>query len=102
MAPGTPFLSSRQGLQDQIALATGGKFVRDFKIADLTFAIGLPDLKIVIDEYFGGSPTKSARARKAGYKLLCFSRQEIRAGIAGATVRRVIAESRRSQSLGAR
>jgi hypothetical protein len=94
----SPFLSSRQrqGLQDQIALAVGGKFIRDFKIAAETFVIGLPDHRIVIDEYFGdSSATKVEAAKKAGFKLLRFSRQEIRAGIAGLTVKRVIAESRR-------
>jgi hypothetical protein len=64
--------------------------------------IGLPDYRIVIDEYFGGSATKAEIAKKAGYKLFRFSQQEIRAGIAGATVKRVISESRRSQSIDAR
>jgi very-short-patch-repair endonuclease len=100
----SPFLSSRQrqGLQDQIALAVGGKFIRDFKIADETFVIGLPAERIVVDEYFSGAATKAEIAKKAGYTLLRFSQQEIRAGIAGATVKRVIPESRRSQSIGDR
>jgi hypothetical protein len=100
----SPFLSSRQrqGLQDQITLAIGGKVVRDFKIATETFVIGLPDFKIAIDEYFTGSPTKAEIAKKAGYKLLRFSQQEIRMGVAVATVKRVVTESRRSQSIGDR
>jgi hypothetical protein len=93
-----PFLSSLEGLGDRVQLATGGRFVSNYAYGDATFDFALPDLKIAIDFLGDANSRKFDEAKRAGWKVSCFSRHECRSGTACEIVRREIAECRRSQS----